>query len=242
MPRAERLMDLADCLRGRAETTVGALALELGVSSRTVLRDLAALRGRGLPIVGDAGPGGGIRLDGSRGVTAVHMSVTEVVAIWLAARLSREASNLPWSEAASSGLAKLLSSLPGEKASALRALCRRVIVGPPASAEVRSSAGRPPQELLRLFEEAFSSGVGLRFHYTDRSANKSVRRIEPHGLLVETPVWYILARDVDKQEPRTFRMDRIAHPTLQPQIRFRPDLRLIQAQVPEPEKRRPLTG
>lgn len=234
-------MDLADCLRGRAETTVGALALELGVSSRTVLRDLAALRERGLPIVGDAGPGGGIRLDGLRGVTAVHMSVTEVVAIWLAARLCRESSDLPWSQAASSGLAKLLASLPGHKASALRALCRRVIVGPPAGAEIRSSAGGPPRELLHLFEQGFAGGIGLGFRYTDRFGNKSVRRVEPHGLLVETPVWYILARDVDKQEPRTFRMDRITHPSLQPKIRFSPDLRVVQAQVPEPEKRRPLT-
>ncbi|WP_447978456.1 helix-turn-helix transcriptional regulator [Candidatus Nitrospira bockiana] len=240
MARAERLMELADRLRACAETTVGALAAELGVSSRTVLRDLAALRQRGLPIVGDAGPGGGIRLDGSRGVTAVHMSVTEVTAIWLAARLSREGSDLPWSRAASSGLAKLLSSLPGHRAGALRELCRRVIVGPPAGAEIRSSAGRPPRELLDVFEEGFTNGIGLRFRYTDRFGNKSVRRIEPHGLLVETPVWYILARDVDKQEPRTFRMDRITHPTLAPQIRFTPDLRLIQAQVPEPEKRRPL--
>lgn len=234
-------MDLVDCLRGRAETTVGALALELEVSSRTVLRDLAALRERGLPIVGDAGPGGGIRLDGARGVTAVHMSVTEVVAIWLAARLSREGSDLPWSQAANSGLSKLLASLPSHKATALRELCRRVIVGPPVGAEIRSSAGSPPRELLRLFEEGFTSGIGLGFRYTDRFGNESVRRIEPHGLLVETPVWYILARDVDKQEPRTFRMDRIIQPSLQPQIRFRPDLQVIQAQVPEPEKRRPLT-
>ncbi|MGH9198364.1 MAG: helix-turn-helix domain-containing protein [Acidimicrobiia bacterium] len=42
-------MELADRLRNRAETTVGELALELGVSSRTVLRDLATLRERGLP-------------------------------------------------------------------------------------------------------------------------------------------------------------------------------------------------
>lgn len=232
---------MADRLRGRAETTVADLAQELGVSSRTVLRDLAALRERGLPIVGDAGPGGGIRLDGSRGVTAVHMSVTEVVAIWLAARLSRESSDLPWSQAAISGLAKLLASLPGHEASALRALCRRVIVGPPAGAEIRSSAGRPPRELLRLFEEGFTNGLGLGFRYTDRFGNESVRLIEPHGLLVETPVWYILARDVDKQVPRTFRMDRITHPSLRSEIRFSPDLRLIQDQVPEPERRQPLT-
>lgn len=233
MPRAERLMDLADRLRGRAETTVLELADELGVSARTVLRDLSALRERGMPISGQAGPGGGIRLEGSRGLTAIHLSLSEAVALWLAARLSREASDLPWSEAAGSGLAKLLASLPQPKATRLRALCRRVLVGPPASPELRATAGHPPPELLRLFEEAFSSGTGLGFHYTDRTGKRTVRRIEPHGLVVEPPVWYVLARDIAKGEPRTFRMDRIARPRLLPEISFRPDMAIIRAQLPE---------
>jgi predicted DNA-binding transcriptional regulator YafY len=226
-------MELAERLRGRAETTVPELAQELAVTPRTVLRDLAALRERGMPITGQAGPGGGIRLEGSRGLTAVHLSLAEVIAIWLAARLAREASELPWSEAAGSGLAKLLASLPQPRARQLRALCRRVIVGPPASAELRAMAGRPPAELLRLFEEAFSSGVGLGFHYTDRLGRRTQRRIEPHGLVVEVPVWYVLARDVEKGEPRTFRMDRIARPRLLTNIQFRPDPTVIYDQLPE---------
>jgi predicted DNA-binding transcriptional regulator YafY len=96
--------------------------------------------------------------------------------------------------------------------------------------------------LLRLFEEAFSKGLGLGFHYADRDGKKSTRRVEPHGLLVETPVWYVLARDVDKSEARTFRMDRIARPRLLTDVAFRPDLRLIQAQFPNLECWRPLMG
>jgi predicted DNA-binding transcriptional regulator YafY len=242
MPRAERLMDLAALLRGRDATTVSELARELAVSRRTLLRDLGALRERGMPITGEAGPGGGVRLDADRGVAAVHLSLAEIVAMWLAARLSQEASDLPWGEAATSGLSKLLASLPDAKARGLRALCRRVVVGRPASAAIRAGASAPPPELLRLFEEAFSKGLGLGFHYTDREGKKSTRRVEPHGLLVETPVWYVLARDVDKGEPRTFRMDRIARPRLLPDLGFRPDLRLIQAQFPDLEGWRPLMG
>src|SRR5262245_11636182 len=140
MPRAERLMELVDLLRGREATTVGDLARELGVSRRTLLRDLATLRDRGMPITGDAGPGGGVRLEGERGLAAVHLSLTEVVAIWLGARLSQGASDLPWGQATTTGMAKLLGSLPTAKARALRALCRRVIVGQPASAKVRAGA------------------------------------------------------------------------------------------------------
>jgi predicted DNA-binding transcriptional regulator YafY len=242
MARAERLLELTDLLRGRDATTVSSLAEELGVSRRTLLRDLSALRGRGLPISGEAGPGGGVRLEGNRGITAVHLSLPEVVAMWLAARLSQEASDLPWGAAASSGLDKLLGSLPSAKARALRALCRRVIIGCPASAKIRAGAGAAPEELLRLFEEAFSLGRGLGFHYTDRAGKKSIRRIEPHGLLVETPLWYVLARDVDKGEPRMFRMDRIARPKLLPSILFRPDLGLIQSLFPDLQLWRPLMG
>ena len=242
MPRAERILQLTDMLRGRETTTVSDLATELGVSRRTLLRDLASLRGRGMPITGEAGPGGGVRLDGDRGQAAVHLSVTEIVALWLGARLARCASDLPWGEDANSGMAKLLGSLPTRKARALRALCRRVVVGRPASAHVRAGAAAAPRELLRLFEEAFTRGVGLGFVYSDREGRQSQRRVEPHGLLVEPPVWYVLARDVDKGEPRTFRMDRIVRPGILADIAFRPDITVIQAQLPDRDRWRPLIG
>lgn len=242
MSRADRLLQLTDLLRGREETTINDLAGELGVHRRTVLRDLAALRERGMPIAGEAGPGGGVRLEGDRGLAAVHLSLTEVVAIWLAARLSRGASDLPWGEAATSGMAKLLASLPAAKARALRSLCRRVIVGQPASATIRASAGQSSPELLTLFEEAFSKGLGLGFHYTDRAGQTSSRRIEPHGLLVQTPVWYVLARDLDKAMPRMFRMDRVARPRILTWVVFRPDVRVIRDQLPDAAGFQPLTG
>lgn len=235
-------MELGDLLRGRETTTVDELAEELRVSRRTVLRDLAALRDRGLPISGETGPGGGVRLEGDRGVAAVHLSLTEIVAIWLGARLSQATSDLPWGDAADAAMTKLLASLPVNKARALRALCKRVVVGTPASATIRAGAGSTPKELLRLFEEAFSTGTGLGFHYTDREGRKTVRRIEPHGLLSETPVWYILSRDVDKAEPRMFRMDRISRPRLLADVSFRPDERMIRTQLPDLDRWRPLTG
>jgi predicted DNA-binding transcriptional regulator YafY len=242
MSRAERLMELADLLRGRETTTVDQLANELRVSRRTLLRDLASLRERGLPISGEAGPGGGVRLEGDRGLAAVSLSISEVVAIWLGARLSQAASALPWGDAASSAMSKLLASLPTSKARTLRSLCTRVVVGNPASAATRAGAAATPPELLRLFETAFSNGVGLGFHYTDREGNKTSRRIEPHGLLVQTPVWYILARDLDKAELRMFRMDRIARPRLLKDIAFRPDAGVIRAQLPDVEQWPPLSG
>ncbi|WP_437283544.1 WYL domain-containing protein [Sorangium sp. So ce375] len=242
MSRAVRVMELSDLLRARGATTVGELAATLGVSARTVRRDLATLRERGVNIEGEAGPGGGIRLDAGRGVTAVHLSVAEIVTLWLSARLSQAASDLPWSSGASSALAKLLSSLPPERARELRALCRRVIVGDPASGPVRAGAGAPPAELVRLFEESFSSRVGLGFDYHDREGKTSRRRVEPHGLLVQSPVWYVLALDTGKNEPRMFRMDRISTPRVLREIGFRPNADVIWSLLPKECAWRPLLG
>ncbi len=242
MSRADRLMDLLDRLRGAGETTIEALAADLEVSQRTVHRDLAALRDRGHPIRGESGPGGGVRYDGDRGVTAVHLTLAEVVTVWLSARLSQAASDLPWSGAANSALAKLLASLPASRARDLRALCRRVVVGAPSSAQVRADAGTAPPELLRLFEEAFTEGVGLGFHYCDREGKPSDRRVEPHGLLVMSPVWYVLARDIDKGEPRMFRMDRMSQPRRLDAHRFRPDDLVIAQVLCDGPPWRPLLG
>jgi len=242
MARTDRVMDLVELLRGRGAVSVGALAEALSVSRRTVLRDLATLRARGLPITGEAGPGGGVRFEAERGVTAVHLSVAEVVSLWLAARLSRAGSDLPWGGAARSGLAKLLASLPAPRARELRSLCRRVIVGPPASDRVRGGAGQPPPELLALFESAFLGGRGLAFRYVDQAGRSTQRRVEPHGLLVQPPVWYLLTRDADKGEPRMFRMDRIAAPRLLADLAFRPDPAVVAANLPAGVDWEPLAG
>ncbi len=242
MSRGDRLLDLLEHLRGVEATTVEQIASELGVSPRTIHRDIGALRERGHPISGDAGPGGGVRYDGARGVTAVHLTLSEVVTVWLSARLSSAASDLPWSGAASSALSKMLASLPQTRARDLRALCRRVIVGPPSSPSISATAGRAPPELLRLFEQAFSVGTGLGFHYRDREGRETVRRVEPHGLLVHSPVWYVLARDIDKDEPRTFRMDRISRPRLLDDVQFRPSREVIESILCNDNRWKPLIG
>jgi predicted DNA-binding transcriptional regulator YafY len=241
MARAERLMALLDLLRGRSATTVGELARELAVSQRTVLRDLATLRERGMAIAGDAGPGGGVRLERERRTAVVAFSISEVVGIWLAARASRGTSQMPWSQGATAALGKLLASLPNAKSHDIDTLCRRVIVGPPASPTIRGNAGPPPPELLRAFENAFCRGRGLSFGYVDRSGAPTLRTVEPHGLLVQPPVWYILSRDVETGEPRTFRMDRISRPRIVETIAFQPNAEVVRVQVPAGSEWQPLS-
>ncbi|WP_342374514.1 WYL domain-containing protein [Myxococcus stipitatus] len=231
MARVSRIMRLVDFLRGREATTIAEISAALDVSVRTVHRDIATLREQGMPIASDTGPGGGVRLERDRGVTAVHLSIEEVVALWLAASLSSTGSSLPWGSAARSGLDKLFASVPRERARNMRELCQRVVVGRPASPRVLSELGAPPAELLAVFEQAFREQVCLSFDYEDRNGRRTRRCVEPHGLLVESPVWYILARDVEKQAARMFRMDRVHRPRRVPERSFTPDMEGLKAQA-----------
>lgn len=222
-------MDLLDLLRGEQELTTDAIAERLGVSVRTVRRDLALLRERGHPISGEAGRGGGVRLERDRGVAAVHLSLDEIVALWLAASLARVGSSLPWSDATQRAVERLLASLPRERGRELRALLRRVIVGPPATPSVVASAGVTPREVLAVFEDAFRARVSMTFAYRDRHGNASHRLVEPHGILVQPPVWYVLGVDRATQARRSFRMDRIAKPAASRTHPFIPSRAVIEA-------------
>ena len=74
----------------------------------------------------------------------------------------------------------------------------------------------------RPFEQAFTANRVLRFDYVDREGHASRRRVEPHGLLVRAPLWYIIASDLDKDAARIFRMDRVRQPLVQTDVNFLP--------------------
>ncbi len=209
MTRTDRVMDLLDMLRVSDVLSVTDIAEGLAVSRRTVLRDLASLRDRGWPIRSEAGPGGGVYLDRDRGIRAVHLSVDEVASLWLAAQLSKSVGTLPWSRSARSALNKVFASVPQERQRRLRQLVKRVVVGRPASAQVSAGLKSPPPELLSAFEQAFAGDLCLAFNYTDRNGKSTKCRAQPHGLLIEAPAWYLMSRDIESEQPRMFRMDRM---------------------------------
>jgi predicted DNA-binding transcriptional regulator YafY len=171
MTRVDRVMDLLDLLQGRdAAVTVAAIAEALAVSRRTVLRDLATLRERGWTIRADAGPGGGVVLDRGRGVTAVHLAVDEVAALWIAGQVSASFAAMPWRHALRSGLSKVLASLPRERGRSLHQLMRRIVVagrrprvcGPPSGRRRRTCwrPARKPSPAAGAWPSTMSTGRG----------------------------------------------------------------------------------
>jgi predicted DNA-binding transcriptional regulator YafY len=230
MSRVDRILDLLDFLRAHDATAVAEIARELEVSRRTVLRDLATLRDRGWPIRGDSGPGGGVLLERDRGVPAVHLTVEQIASLWLSSRLSASVAALPWGRDARAALDKVFASLPPPRARDLRRLLRRVMVGRPASARVLAELGAPSPELLAAFEAAVARDCCLGFDYVDRRGRATRRAVEPHGLLIEAPAWYVLARDRPSGEARIFRMDRIRRPRFLADQPFRPDFEGVRRQ------------
>lgn len=197
-------------LRGRQSGTAAEAAAHFGVTERTILRDIAALRGRGEPISGCTGPGGGFQLSGTARLQPVRLTVEEVVGLALAAGTARQmATGLPYSLAADHAIDRLISTLPEARARQFRRLMQRITVGMPASMRMTQGVGQVEPGLLHKCETAFSEHRALSFSYVDRHGQVTERTIEPHGLLLSMPIWYVVAYDRLRDAARMFRVDRM---------------------------------
>ncbi|MCP4960471.1 MAG: WYL domain-containing protein [Actinomycetia bacterium] len=118
---------------------------------------------------------------------------------------------MPFASGAKSALSKIEASLPHERARKVQDLMMRIMIGNPSPPSVRHQRTVSPL-LARLFELAFSEERLLAFEYHDRTGTASRRIVEPHGLLVRAPLWYVIAWDTAIDKPRLFRSDRIRSP------------------------------
>lgn len=212
---------LVRSLRRSGTTTIAALAQEVGTSRRTVLRDLAALRDQGFVIHADVGRGGGVQLDPGSIQTTPRLSVPEVFALLLSVAATRAAGNLPFSDLADAGLAKIEKALPPDRIRDLRAFLDCLHVGKLSPRQDLSDMGRMDPALLSAFETAFLRRQMLRFAYQDAKGRVTVREVEPQAMLILPPLWYLVAWDPTRQDFRHFRMDRIRTPQPQDGTTFR---------------------
>src|SRR5436190_9504004 len=120
MSTRERQDQLVRALRRRADWTVAGLAGELGVSRRTVLRDVGALREAGFEVDTFSGPGGGVRLNPTSVMITSRLAVTEVVALIVSVEIARAAKTVPFAAGAEHAPAKIEQALPAGRAAELR--------------------------------------------------------------------------------------------------------------------------
>ena len=209
----ERYDALLRLLRRRADWTTGSLAKELAVSRRTILRDLNQLRDRGFVIQAASGPGGGVRLDPSSVLVSSQLASRDVVALILTIAIARATPAVPFATGAERALAKIENALPSGRVSEIQRFMDRVLIGEP-TAFSSATPGPIDDRFLIAFEEAFTQQRVLRFRYQTQAGTSSIRRIEPHGLLVRVPHWYAIAWDLARDAPRLFRSDRVRSPQL----------------------------
>ncbi len=208
-------------LRRSGTSTIDALADEVGASRRTVLRDISALRDEGYVIHSDVGRGGGVQLDPQSIQATAKLSVPEVFALLISVAAMRAAGNLPFSELADSGLAKIEKTLPGEKVRDLRAFLDCLHIGQLSPLQDLSDMGRMDPELLPAFEAAFLGRHRIQFGYRDAQGRNTMREVEPQAMLILPPLWYLVGWDPMRGDFRHFRMDRISSPETVPDSSFR---------------------
>lgn len=208
-------------LRRNGTSTIDALANEVGASRRTVLRDISALRDEGYVIHSDVGRGGGLQLDPQSVQTKTRLTVPEVFALLISVAAMRAAGNLPFSELADSGLAKIEKALPSDKVKDLRNFLECLHIGQLSPQQDLSDLGRMDPKLLPAFEVAFLERHFMRFKYLDAKGKLTIREVEPQAMLILPPLWYLVGWDPTRDDFRHFRMDRISRPEAIPDTSFR---------------------
>lgn len=206
--RLDRLDLLPRILRDRPGITAAELARDLGVSLRSVFRDLDHLRERGYPIESARGRGGGLRLHVKWGLGRVLLADDEALCALLALTVSERLGMPMFAPAVARARRKLASAFPEHERRRIAPLRERIFVGRPASRAVRESYRQPLAAITRPLQDAFVAERAIEAEYVRDDGTVTSRRLEPHALVINWPAWYLMAFDQSRGAPRTFRLDR----------------------------------
>jgi predicted DNA-binding transcriptional regulator YafY len=210
----ERVLRLLALLQSRTTWTAAELAERLGVDARTIRRDVTRLRALGYPVNASQGLGGGYRLGAGRALPPLLLDDQEAVAVAVSLRLAAGGTVAGAAEAALRTLAKLDQVMPPRLRAEVRAIQEATETLPGAAIEVDGDT------LLRL-ARACRDSVRVRFGYASRGGEPGPRLVEPLRVVSTGRRWYLLGWDVDRDDWRVFRLDRMAETTTTT-WRFRP--------------------
>ncbi|HXA04619.1 MAG TPA: WYL domain-containing protein, partial [Bryobacteraceae bacterium] len=200
--RADRLLSILLLLQIHRRVTARELAKRLEVSERTILRDMDALSGTGVPVMAERGAGGGWSLLDNYQTKLTGLSAAEIQSLFLA-RPPRLMADLGLKQEAEAALIKLQASLPAGARDEAEFARGRILVD---SRGWRDSA--ESVVCLPVLLDALWRGRRVRFRYSRVLAEVSDRCGDPLGLVAKGSVWYLVA-SVDG-EPRTYRVSRIS--------------------------------
>jgi predicted DNA-binding transcriptional regulator YafY len=204
-----RLLNLLSLLQTRRDWPGALLAERLNISHRTVRRDVDRLREMGYSIQATMGPDGGYRLDAGSELPPLLFDDDQVIALAVALQAAT-VTGVGIEEAAVRALTTVRQVMPSRLRHRLDALEFTTIPTRPGDAAPDSVS---PDVLIALSTAARAREV-LRFDYASRRPRVNTdlappRKVEPHHLVTSHGRWYLVAWDLEHDEWRIFRADRI---------------------------------
>jgi predicted DNA-binding transcriptional regulator YafY len=197
-----RLLSLLSLLQARRDWPGSLLAERLDVSPRTVRRDVDRLRELGYPVAAIKGPDGGYRLDAGIEMPPLLFDDEQAVALAVALRIATTA-GAGIEEAAARALTTIRQVMPVR--------LRRHLDAVEVTPVERAAAVQVDSTVLVALSAAVRAREVLRMDYAVPGADgpPAPRRVEPHHLVVRGGRWYLVAWDLERQDWRTFRADRL---------------------------------
>lgn len=200
-----RVLQLLGLLQARRVWTGQELADRLGVTGRSVRRDIERLRDLGYPVHASKGRDGGYQLGAGAALPPLLLDPEEAVAMAVCLRLAAGGSVAGVGESALRALSKLDQVMPARLRSQVAAV-HGATVTLTGSGTVEAVS---PDDLMTL-ARACRDHEHIRLGYTDIRGNSTQRRLEPYQLVTTGRRWYLLAYDRDRDDWRTLRLDRMA--------------------------------
>ncbi|MFJ4998664.1 helix-turn-helix transcriptional regulator [Microbacterium sp. NPDC088619] len=206
---SNRTLHLLTLLQTGGEWSVDMLADRLEVSPRTVRRDAQRLRELGYDVQSRPGPGAGYRLRPGTKIPPLLLSADEVATI-ITSLLVLETWT-PDDPSASVARSKLEQTLPPalRRRAAATAISTQILHEPPAPVD---------WALVGVLSDAVAQGARVAFDYTDQRGAQSTRVIEPHRHVLRKRQWYVVGFDIDRDDWRLFRLDRMRSTSLLPGV------------------------
>lgn len=198
----ERVLRLLSLLQRRPSWTAAEISAELGVTDRSVRRDVERLRSLGYPVRATAGVGGGYQLGAGARMPPLLLDDQEAMATALSLRLAAGGTVAGAEEAALRALTKLDQMMPPRLRAEVRALHS-------ATGALTGPAAQVSAEVLLTLARACREAVRVRFRYAARDGGQTNRTVEPVQMITTGQRWYLMAYDVDRDDWRTFRLDRM---------------------------------
>ncbi|GAA2079198.1 WYL domain-containing protein [Streptomyces albiaxialis] len=199
---AARLLKLLSLLQSGEDRSGTDLAARLGVTTRTVRRDVDRLRELGYPVRAARGSAG-YRLGAGAALPPLILDDDEAVAVAVGLRTTAGSSVAGIEETALRALTKLEQVLPPR-------LRHRVTTLQAATVHVAARGPAIDPATLMALAEACRRRERLRFDYENPRSGTSRREAEPHSVVSFDRHWYLIAWDLGREDWRTYRVDRLA--------------------------------